>query len=65
MITKRIVFKDYDLAKQQINNLKHNYDVFSHLTITSEKGLKMIFEIKEENLNDYLSLIESLGLETY
>jgi predicted AAA+ superfamily ATPase len=65
MITKQIHFKDYDLARQKIINLKTDYNVSNKLNISSEKGLLLTFEIKEEHLEHYLKLIEHFGLETY
>ena len=65
MITKQIHFKDYDLARQKIINLKTDYNVSNKLNMSSEKGLLLTFELKEQYLKDYLELIEQLGLETY
>lgn len=65
MITKQIHFKDYDLARQKIINLKTDYNVSNKLNISSENGLLLTYEIKEEYLEHYLELIEQLGLETY
>ena len=47
MITKQIHFKDYDLARQKIINLKTDYNVSNKLNISSEKGLLLTFEIKK------------------
>ena len=65
MITKQIHFKDYDLARQKIINLKTDYDVSNKLNMSKEKGLLLTFEVKEEYLENYLDLIEQFGLETY
>jgi len=64
MITRRIVFKDFDLAKDSLNSINTTYHVSNHLTRT-EQGLQLTFEIKDENLEEYLNLIESFELETY
>ena len=65
MINRQIHFKNYELAHPLIADIKTNYRVDSHLTISAEKELILTFEIKEENLESYLELIESFGLETY
>ena len=65
MITKQIHFKDYDLALPKMQKIDVKYSAPTHLTRSSENGLLATIEIKEENLEEHLSLIESFCLETY
>ena len=65
MITRQIHFKNFELARPLIAGVKTKYRVHSHMTMSSEKGLVLTFEIDESNLEEHLELIESFGLETY
>lgn len=65
MTTRQIHFKNYDLAQPLISGIETKYNVFSKLNRYGQHELLLTFEIAEENLDNFLELIESFGLETY
>jgi hypothetical protein len=65
MIKTQIHFKDFDLALPKIQKIDVKYKVYTHLTRSVQNGLLATFEIDEENLEEFLNLIERFGLVTY
>ncbi|MDI6047257.1 hypothetical protein [Flavobacterium yafengii] len=65
MIETEIHFKDYDLALPKIQTINVKYRAYIHLTRSVQNGLLMTIEVDEKNLDEYLKIIESFGLETY
>ena len=65
ILKRTLHFADYDLAVSLINDIKTDFPVDLNLEKSKEDGLLLTYELDSEDFNDFIELIEALGLQVY
>ena len=64
-LKRTLHFADYENAVSAINEIKTDFKVELNQEKSPEEGLLLTYELDSEDFNDFIEIIEALGLQVY
>ena len=64
-LKRTLHFADYENAVSAINEIKFDFKVELNQEKSPEEGLLLTYELDSEDFNDFIEIIEALGLQVY